>query len=219
MKQLGVSAAHEQLIAALRPGVRGLAERGTVRSWRKNTVLITEGEAGDSLYVLLEGRVKIYSSDAEGREVTYNIVEAGDYFAEMSLDGGPRSASVMTLEPCVCAVVGHAGIRAHLAQQPEFALELIAQVIRRARAATETARNMALLDVYGRVVHTLEGAHGPATAERPVELNQITHQQIASRVGASREMVSRLLKDLERGGYIELGVKRIVLRKKLPSRW
>lgn len=219
MNQPGLSVSHEKLLANLNPGLRALAARGTIRSYRKNAVLITEGEVGDALYVLLEGRVKVYSNDAEGREVTYNVVEAGDYFAEMCLDGGPRSASVMTLEPSVCAVVGRAGIKAHLAQEPDFALELIAQVIRRARAATETARNLALLDVYGRVVHTLESVHGAARPEAPVTLTQITHQQIASRVGASREMVSRLLKDLERGGYIELGVKQLTLKKKLPSRW
>jgi CRP/FNR family cyclic AMP-dependent transcriptional regulator len=110
-------------------------------------------------------------------------------------------------------------LREHLAEEPEFALELVAQVIRRARAATETARNMALLDVYGRVVVTLESQQGPAKPDAPITLTQITHQNIASRVGASREMVSRLLKDLEKGGYIQLGVKRIVLLKKLPARW
>jgi CRP/FNR family cyclic AMP-dependent transcriptional regulator len=78
---------------------------------------------------------------------------------------------------------------------------------------------MALLDVYGRVIHTLEGQQGAASIQAPVQLTQITHQQIASRVGASREMVSRLLKDLEKGGYVELGIKRITLKKKLPARW
>jgi CRP/FNR family cyclic AMP-dependent transcriptional regulator len=78
---------------------------------------------------------------------------------------------------------------------------------------------MALLDVYGRLIATLEGHEGPGKPEAPVQLTQITHQNIASRVGASREMVSRLLKDLEKGGYIELGVKRITLLKKLPARW
>jgi CRP/FNR family transcriptional regulator, cyclic AMP receptor protein len=110
-------------------------------------------------------------------------------------------------------------VRDHLAEEPEFALELVAQVIRRARAATETARQMALLDVYGRVIHVLESQAGPASPDNPVELRQITHQALANRVGASREMVSRLLKDLEKGGYIELGVKRITLKKKLPARW
>ena len=85
--------------------------------------------------------------------------------------------------------------------------------------AESRARQMALLDVYGRVIHTLESEQGPASVHAPVELTQITHQQIASRVGASREMVSRLLKDLEKGGYVELGIKRITLKKKLPARW
>jgi CRP/FNR family cyclic AMP-dependent transcriptional regulator len=212
-------AAHEKLVAALSPSLRALALRGAIRNYRKNSVIINEGEIGDSLFVLLEGRVKVYSTDADGKEITYNIVEHGDYFAEMWLDGGPRSASVMTLEPSVCSVVSRMALRDHLAEEPEFALELVSQVIRRARAATETARNMALLDVYGRVVATLESHQGSASPENPITLTQITHQQIASRVGASREMVSRLLKDLEKGGYIELGVKRITLRKKLPARW
>jgi CRP/FNR family cyclic AMP-dependent transcriptional regulator len=213
------SAAQEKLVANLSPSLRALALRGTFRTYRKNTVIINEGEVGDSLFVLLEGRVKVYSTDVDGREITYNIVEAGDYFAEMWLDGGPRSASVMTLDPSVCSVVSRNGLRDHLAEEPEFALELVSQVIRRARAATETARNMALLDVYGRVIATLENHRGPASADNPITITQITHQQIASRVGASREMVSRLLKDLEKGGYIELGVKRITLKKKLPARW
>jgi CRP/FNR family cyclic AMP-dependent transcriptional regulator len=211
--------AQDKLIAGLNPQLRPLALRGTIRSYRKNAIIINEGEVGDSLFVLLEGKVKVYSNDADGREITYNIVEAGDYFGELWMDGGPRSASVMTMEPCVCSIVTRDALRDHLAEEPEFALELVAQVIRRARAATETARNMALKDVYGRVVATLENQRGIATLDQPITLTQITHQQIASRVGASREMVSRLLKDLEKGGYIELGVKRITLKKKLPARW
>ncbi|MBC7601931.1 MAG: Crp/Fnr family transcriptional regulator [Ramlibacter sp.] len=219
MNMPGPSAAQEKLLTALSPSLRQLALRGTIRSYRKHAVIVNEGEIGDSLFVLLQGRVKVFSNDADGREITYNVVEAGDYFGEMWLDGGPRSASVMTLEPCTCAVVGRAALRDHLAEEPEFALDLVAQVIRRARAATETARNMALLDVYGRVIVTLESTQGPAKPGEPITLLQITHQNIASRVGASREMVSRLLKDLEKGGYIELGVKRITLLKKLPTRW
>lgn len=212
-------AVQEKLIAALHPGLRALALRGVIRSYRKNVIVIDEGEMGDSVFVLLQGSVKVFSMDQQGREITYGDIQAGDYFGEMSLDGGPRSASVMTLEPSVCAVVTRAAVRDHLAEEPEFALDLVAQVIRRARAATESARSMALLDVYGRVIHVLESQEGPGSPDSPVELTQITHQSIASRVGASREMVSRLLKDLERGGYIELGVKRITLRKKLPSKW
>jgi CRP/FNR family cyclic AMP-dependent transcriptional regulator len=196
-----------------------LALRGTIRSFKKNIIVINEGEIGDLLFVLLQGSVKVFATDAEGREITYGTIHAGDYFGEMSLDGGPRSASVMTLEPCVCAVVTRAAVRDHLAEEPEFALDLVAQVIRRARAATETARSIALLDVYGRVIGLLESHQGAGVGEGPIVIRPITHQDIASRIGASREMVSRLLKDLEKGGYIDLGVKRITLLKKLPSRW
>ena len=209
----------EKLMAQLAPAIARLAARGILRSYRKNSIVINEGEAGDSLFVLLQGQVKVYATDENGREITYGTIQAGDYFGEMSIDGGPRSASVMTLEPCLCSLVSRAAVQQHLAEEPEFAFSLVAQVIRRARAATETARQMALLDVYGRVIHTLEGQQGPASSQAPVQLTQITHQQIASRVGASREMVSRLLKDLEKGGYVELGIKRITLKKKLPARW
>lgn len=209
----------EKLTAKLDPALARLASRGILRNYRKNSIVLNEGDTGDSLYVVLQGQVKVYATDENGREITYGTIEAGDYFGEMSLDGGPRSASVMTLEPTLCSLVSRAAVQQHLAEEPSFALALVAQVIRRARAATETARQMALLDVYGRVIHTLEGQHGPASSQAPIQLTQITHQQIASRVGASREMVSRLLKDLEKGGYVELGIKRITLKKKLPARW
>jgi CRP/FNR family cyclic AMP-dependent transcriptional regulator len=209
----------EKLFARLTPALARLATRGIVRSYRKNTVVLNEGEPGDSLFVLLEGQVKVFATDENGREITYGTIQAGDYFGEMSLDGGPRSASVMTLDASLCSLVSRAAVQQHLADEPDFALSLVSQVIRRARSATETARQMALLDVYGRVIHTLEGEHGPASVQAPIQLDQITHQQIASRVGASREMVSRLLKDLEKGGYVELGIKRITLKKKLPARW
>jgi CRP/FNR family transcriptional regulator, cyclic AMP receptor protein len=212
-------AANDELIAALGPSVRALALRGHLRNYRKNTIVVSEGDAGDTMFVVLRGSVKAFSTDQNGREITYGTIQAGDYFGEMSLDGGPRSASVMTLEPTVCSVVHRTAVREHLADEPQFALELVAQVIRRARQATETARSIALLDVYGRVVAQLESVGGPGKPDAPVLIAPITHQSIASRVGASREMVSRLLKDLEKGGYVELGVKKITLRKKLPARW
>lgn len=209
----------DRMIAQLEPAVARLAAKGIVRSYRKNTIVLNEGEPGDSLFVLLQGQVKVYATDENGREITYGTIQAGDYFGEMSLDGGARSASVMTLDACLCSLVSRTAVQQHLAEEPTFAMHLVSQVIRRARSATETARQMALLDVYGRVIHTLEGEHGPASTQAPVQLTQITHQQIASRVGASREMVSRLLKDLEKGGYVELGIKRITLKRKLPARW
>ena len=212
---------NEDLLTPLLPKLRSLARRGVLRTYRKNAVLINEGEADDNLFVLLKDSVKVFAMDQSGREITYGTVHAGDYFGEMSLDGGPRSASVMTLESCTCSVLSRADISEHLVNEPEFALNLVVQVIRRARSATKAARSMALLDVYGRLIALLEERRGDAddSAGSGTILQAITHQDIANRVGASREMVSRLLKDLEKGGFIELGIRRITLVKKLPARW
>jgi hypothetical protein len=89
------AAEQERLIAMLEPSIGRLAARGILRSYRKNTILLNEGEPGDSLFVLLQGQVKVYATDENGREITYGTIVAGDYFGEMSLDGGARSASVM----------------------------------------------------------------------------------------------------------------------------
>jgi CRP/FNR family transcriptional regulator, cyclic AMP receptor protein len=209
------------LYANLSPQLRALALRGTVHSYPKKAILINEADTGDSLFVLLKGSVKVFSMNENGREITFGHIYSGDYFGEMSLDGGARSASVMTLEPSTCAVLSRAQVSEHLAQVPEFAISLVVQVIRRARAATEAARSLALLDVYGRLIAVLEERDGVAVQEgvAGITLEPITHQDIANRVGASREMISRLLKDLEKGHYIEMGSKRITLLKKLPARW
>ncbi len=213
-----IASDQQKLLAQLDPALGRLAARGIFRTYRKNTVILTEGEPGDSLFVVLQGQVKAYSTDEEGREVIYGTIGSGDYFGEMSLDGGTRSASVMTVEASLVSVVSRQGVQEHLEAEPAFAMRLVTQVIRRARGATEKARQMALMNVYGRLIHALE-EKGAAKPQQPIELKPVTHQQIASQVGASREMVSRLLKDLERGGYVELGVKRITLMKKLPARW
>ena len=211
----------ESLFSHLPVELRAFAARGVIRSYPKKAVLINEAETGDSLFVLLKGSCKAFAMDESGREITYSTIHEGDYFGEMSLDGGPRSASVITIEPSVCSVVSRAAITEHLVAHPEFAMTLVVQVIRRARIATEAARNMALMDVYGRLVSVLEKHNGVSTpqADGSIALESITHQELASRAGASREMVSRLLKDLEKGGYIEIGIKRLVLLKKLPARW
>jgi CRP/FNR family transcriptional regulator, cyclic AMP receptor protein len=210
----------DALIAHLPLSLQPLARRGAPRSYRKGTVIIEEGSLGDALYLLLAGRVKAFSDDARGREVVYGVYGPGEYFGEMSLDGGPRSASVMAVETIVCAMVARQTLRDHIVEHPDFAFELIARVIRRARMATTNARNMALLDVYGRVVQLLDGLAQPAQLDGSrVVSERLTHGDIAARVGCSREMVSRLLKDLERGGYVEAQRGLIVIRRALPARW
>jgi CRP/FNR family transcriptional regulator, cyclic AMP receptor protein len=209
----------KSLIAALPDAsVRELASRGHLHSFRKDVVIIHEGDQGDTLYLLLSGRVKVFATGANGREVVLDTHGAGEYVGEMSLDGGPRSASVMTLEPTVCSIVTRATLRDHIVKHPEFAFELLAKVIRRARRATNNVKNLALLDVYGRVAKLLEDLAIEESGVRMIP-ERLTHQSIADRVGSSREMVSRLLKDLTRGGYIDVTNKRIFLKRPLPPAW
>ncbi len=201
------------------PAVRALATRGDLRRYRKGTILIHEGDAGDALFILLSGQVKVFCTDPNDKEITFGVFGPGDYVGEMALDGGPRSASVITQQPTLTSVVKRATLLAFIAEHPEFALELLSKVIRRLRLATRDARNLAFIDVYGRLTSCLHelAPQQPDGVQRRTE--RITHQELASRVGCSREMVSRILKDLESGGYIRVVDKRITLVGKFPQRW
>ena len=193
--------------------LKALVERGEVRRYRKGTLLIQEGDVGDTLFIILEGRMRAFSSGDNDREITYGVYGPGEYMGELSLDGGPRSASVITLEACRCAVVTRRTLEQFIAERPEFAFELLAKVIRRARVATLNARQLALEDVYGRLRALLLALTEAGSGER------LTHQEMANRLGCSREMVSRLMKDLERGGYLQVQDHRFTLTKPLPQRW
>jgi CRP/FNR family transcriptional regulator, cyclic AMP receptor protein len=200
--------------------LRTLAARGEPRRYRKGMHLIQEGDHSDTQFILLAGRVKAYSIDeVRDREIVYGVYGPGEYIGEMSLDGGPRSASVIALEATVCVIVTRQTLREHIAADPEFAFELLARVIRRARLATESARNMALLDVYGRLIKLIDTmAVTQADGVRLVP-ERLKQREIASRVGCSREMVSRLMKDLETGGYVVAWERGWVIRRPPPPRW
>ncbi|MFW2354297.1 Crp/Fnr family transcriptional regulator [Hydrogenophaga sp.] len=200
--------------------IEALAALGVQRRYRRGTLLIQEGETGDSLYIVLQGRLRAFLSDNNGRELTLGLYGPLEYVGEMSLDGGPRSANVEAAEPSTCAVVTRATLLAYIAEHPEFALELMARLIRRARLATESARSVALIDVYGRLVRLLNSlAQIPNERGERALKERLTHQQMAQHLACSREMVSRLLKDLETGGYIAVRERWIWLLKTLPARW
>src|SRR4029079_9144069 len=151
---------------------------------------------------------------------TLGLYGPGEYVGEMSLDGGPRSANVEQLETTTGAVTTRQALLAHLAEEPDFALEMMARLIRRARLATESTRSLALIDVYGRFKRLLEQLSEPAAADGSrIMRERITHQQVANHLACSREMVSRLMKDLEVGGYVGKRDGRIVLLRDLPARW
>ena len=196
-----------------------LASRGETRRYRKGTLLIQEGDQGDTIFIIQSGRLRVFSSGDNDREITFGVYGPGEYIGEMSLDGGPRSASVITLEASVCTVVCRRTLERFVGERPEFAFELLAKVIRRARSTTHSVRQLALNDVYGRLRALLHGMALPQTDGSLRVVERITHQEMANRLGCSREMVSRLMKDLERGGYIAVEGTQFVLLKALPQRW
>lgn len=199
--------------------VRELAKLGRVRSYPKNTVIITEGDSSDSVFVILSGKVKAFVSDAEGHELILNTQAPGDYVGEMALDGKPRSASVVTLEPTTFSVVQREPLRDAIRRNPDFALDMIAKVIERAREATDNVKNLALLDVYGRVARLLLNMAVDLPDGKMRIPEKITQQEIAERVGASRDMVSRIFRDLTVGGYISVENRIVTINKKPPAKW
>jgi CRP/FNR family transcriptional regulator, cyclic AMP receptor protein len=212
--------AHMPTPKILNPAIQTLADAGTLRSYKKGAIIVSEGDSGDTLMVLLSGSVRVYGTDTLGREVTYATISAPDYFGEMSLDGGARSASIEAVTPCDCAVLTRVRVHALLSTSPDLALELITKITARARAATITIRNLALMDAYGRLAATLnELAEEPDAQGARAIPERTTHADLAQRIGTSREMVSRLLRDLEKGGYISVDKRSMTLVKKLPAKW
>jgi CRP/FNR family cyclic AMP-dependent transcriptional regulator len=195
-----------------------IADRAPVRKFPKHAVLVMEGDDTDSLYVLLSGRVRAYVSAADGRELEVNRMGRGEYFGEVTLDGGPRSASVAALEDCGCAVVPRAELNRLLQDVPEFGQHMIRKLAHRVRTLTGHMRDLALMDVYGRVARLLldlaEDVDG-----RLVIKEALTQKDIARRIGCSREMISRIFSDLSQGGYLLRDGRTLVISKRPPARW
>jgi len=198
--------------------LKAISSHGVVRAYPKHAVIVNEGDSTDSLYIVLEGRVKAYVADAAGHEVVLSTLGPGEYFGEMALDGRPRSASIMTLAASRFLIVSGGQFREFVAGNPVFGLSLIEKLIHRVRVLTENVKSLAFMDVYGRVARLLlelaEEQDG-----RLVIAERLTQQDIASRVGASREMVSRILKDLSLCGCITHSRTGIVLHRRPPARW
>ena len=198
--------------------LQAIAASGVVRQFPKNTVLINEGDQNDSLYIILTGKVKVFASNRAGKEVVIDFHGPGEYVGEMMLDGLPRSASVITVLPTTAAVVNRAHFREFILAHPDFALHLIEKLIQRVRRTTENMKSLALSDVYGRLIRLLNSL-AQTIDGRLVVNEKLTQQDIAERVGASRDMISRLMKDLVGGGYLAIEDRIIVILKKPPAAW
>ena len=195
-----------------------IEQHGSIKSFRKNAIIINQDDETYSLYVILSGRVKVFVSGEDGREVVLNYQSAGDYFGDLALiDKQPRVASVITTEPSKFMIISRDDFMTCLSRNPEIAINLMKPMTSRMRMLAQNVSSLALMDVYGRVARVLLQQSEEVDGERVT--GRITQQEIADMVSASRAMVSRILKDLKAGGYITINKKCITIHQKLPVRW
>jgi CRP/FNR family cyclic AMP-dependent transcriptional regulator len=207
-----------EIFSGLTDGELAALEGSSVsRNYPKNTVIINENDHADSLYIIETGRVKVYCSDKNGKEFIMNTLGPGDYFGELALlDDERRSASVRTLEKASFIIIFKEDFHQVLANHPNIAKTLMQNLTKRIRKLTEKVKSLALQDVYGRVTKVLTTLAKPRDDKLYIE-EKLTQQDIADRVGASREMVARILKDLAIGEYISFEGKNIIINNKLPA--
>ena len=189
------------------------------RSLLKNRVVLQAGDLTDSLYIVISGRTKVQMADDEGKEVILAVLGPGDFFGEMGLiDDEPRAASVLTTEPCEFVVITKDDFNALLKNNFEIAMVIMRGLVKRLREADRKIESLALLDVYGRVARVLLEFSETTPGGEKIVKGKLPRQDIAKMIGASREMVSRVMKGLEVGGYIEVRDDgSIVLRERLSA--
>ena len=174
------------------------------RSFPRGTTIIAKGDITESLYVVISGRLKVMMSDEEGREVILAILGPNEFFGEMGLlDDSPRSASVVALEACEMLSLSKRDFKKCLAENFEMTMTVMRGLVKRLREADQKIGSLALMDVYGRVAHLLLEMAETVNGQKVVT-RKLAKQDIAKMIGASREMVSRVMKDLQAGGYIEV---------------
>ena len=193
--------------------LRLLATLVTRKSVTRGTTIMVAGDPTDSLYIVISGRLKVMLSDAEGKEVILAILGSGEYFGEMGLiDDAPRSASVVSIESCELLCVAKREFKRCLAENFEMSMAVMRGLVKRLREADRKINSLALLDVYGRVARLLIDMSEEVDGQKVVT-KRLPKQDIAKMIGASREMVSRVMKDLQLGGFIEMRGSTILLRE------
>jgi len=197
--------------------LQAIVKKAVIKAYDKNAIVVTEGEFTKSLYVIISGRIKVYLDDENGKELVLDSKGPGEYFGEMVLDEGPRSASVVTTEPSTFAVISTIQFKNVLLKHPEIALIVIKNLIHMARGLDKNVRSLAMLDIYGRVSRMLLDL-AVEQGGMLVIPEKLTQQEMANRVGTSREVINRILRDLTAGGYIRVEDKTIIINKPLPSR-
>jgi CRP/FNR family cyclic AMP-dependent transcriptional regulator len=199
-------------------GLQSLAQIAMRRNYRKNRVIIRQDDDSNTMFVLLEGEMKVYVDDDQGKQLTVRILKPSDSFGEVALIGDfPRTASVVTLTDCVVYAFSREKYLAFLKAYPEILLALSKTLANMVRDTTEELSNIALSDVYGRIVHIFNKY--ALDNERQRQVPKFTHREISRMIGSSREMVSKILKELEKGEYISVTQKHYVIKRDLPVSW
>ncbi len=196
-----------------------LTEHATTKSYPKNSIVISEGETGDALYIIDSGKVRICLSDEAGKEVCLGTESSGQYFGEYALlDGAPRSATVITESKSVFVVISRHEFNHWLDEYPKAGFAIMKTLVKKIRDLTENVKILALCDVYGRLVKVLMGMAHKDQDDYIITIKP-TQQELANRIGSSREMVSKIFKELSKGGYIIMESNRIIIKKELPKAW
>mgnify|MGYP000052608316 CR=1 FL=1 len=197
-----------------------LAAQTRELNFRKHAIMMTEGDAGESMYVIKSGSVKVFVSDEEGRELVLYQQGPGAVIGDISLlDDEPRSASVSTLEASTALMIGKQAFLDCLRASPEMAINIIRSLTQRLRDATEGSRSLALDNVYRRLADKLQELCVEHEGDTPAMPRKYSHQELGNMIGASREMVGKVMAELVKGEYIEVRDGCIHLMKKLPRNW
>jgi CRP/FNR family cyclic AMP-dependent transcriptional regulator len=182
---------------------QGIADSVVKRRYRRGEIIVEHGRKSNALYILLTGRARVLTADSRGREVILAVLQPGDYVGEMSLiDNEPHSATVRAEVQTDMLILGRAEFARCLPENSSLSYAILRGLVSRLRAADRQIESLALLDVYGRVARTLLDM---AEEDNGVKIirNKVSRQDLAKVVGASREMVSRVMKDLEERGIVE----------------
>lgn len=193
-----------------RTAVRGFAELTREQKFAKGSVIVSEGDPGDALFVVRAGEVKVLLIGEDGREVILNVLGVGDHFGELSLiDGRPRSAHVVATQASGLLVLRRADFRRQVEESPAVAWGLMVELSRRLRQADGTIGSLVLLDVPGRVAKVL--LEHAAPGQPSVLVKHITHQTMAQMIGASRETVSRAMAEFQEKGLISVARRLVTI--------
>lgn len=199
--------------------LEALAAKAKAVKFPKQAVIISEGDETRSLYIILSGKVRIFTSDEKNKEVTLMVQEAGSYFGELALlSDEPRSASVQSLETTSCAIISKIDFLHWLEANPDVAIALLSVLSEKIRYLTEKVKQMALSNVYERTVKALLGI-AEMQGDKLIIHNRPTQQELANMVGSSREMINKIMKELTKGGYILLKDESMIIKGKLPAAW